>query len=569
MLMGGRAHPRACGENAHAAAVARGCRGSSPRVRGKHGGRGDIQGRFRLIPARAGKTRSSEASHSPAQAHPRACGENVASASKWGGHHGSSPRVRGKPLLLGLVVQARRLIPARAGKTSARSRSPPSRRAHPRACGENRFNTDALLRDDGSSPRVRGKPARRDRRAPPDRLIPARAGKTSTSPTPRRSRSAHPRACGENLNLADPASFPLGSSPRVRGKLPPGARADTASRLIPARAGKTRSSAPSTPPCPAHPRACGENRESPCDWHGVRGSSPRVRGKLRPPTQGARAPGLIPARAGKTPCGPGGPRTWRAHPRACGENPRQPAVMTNKAGSSPRVRGKRPGLQRHPARRRLIPARAGKTSFMSFPSWVGAAHPRACGENLDLADPASFPLGSSPRVRGKLPHVLRGRLVAGLIPARAGKTTSPSGVSPAPAAHPRACGENFQTTILPRLREGSSPRVRGKRNPAPGPRRLEGLIPARAGKTLPDLGFYRSGRSDLGNPRAFRLFWKLLIPGRPRKRRAVSGASAGSVYWPRPWASAGRIMSRMPSKSTGRQGSPQVRNSRPCSLRAL
>ena len=242
---------------------------------------------------------------------------------------------------------------------------------------------------------------------------------------------------------------------------------------------------------------------------------------------------------------------------------------TRRTGSSPRVRGKR--LRRAPrlARRGLIPARAGKTGRRRTWGRVLRAHPRACGENPPPVLRPRPGAGSSPRVRGKRPAPPRRRGGLRLIPARAGKTGDAAELSRGHWAHPRACGENGDGVAVLKGADGSSPRVRGKRPADEAPPLSHGLIPARAGKTPPDLGFYRSGRSDLGNPRAFRLFWKLLIPGRPRKRRAVSGASAGSVYWPRPWASAGRIMSRMPSKSTGRQGSPQVRNSRPCSLRAL
>ena len=238
-------------------------------------------------------------------------------------------------------------------------------------------------------------------------------------------------------------------------------------------------------------------------------------------------------------------------------------------GSSPRVRGKSREEDPRRPRRGLIPARAGKIPIGTRTSASTSAHPRACGENFQHCSFPFMRVGSSPRVRGKSEVRAAPRRGQRLIPARAGKMWSRADAATLARAHPRACGENGGPGPSAPRPWGSSPRVRGKSHrPGLRPRRNR-LIPARAGKMLPDLGFYRSGRSDLGNPRAFLLFWKLLIPGRPRKRRAASGASAGSVYWPRPWATAGRIMSRMPSKSTGRQGSPQVRNSRPCSLRAL
>ena len=47
---------------------------------------------------------------------------------------------------------------------------------------------------------------------------------------------------------------------------------------------------------------------------------------------------------------------------------------------------------------------------------------------------------------------------------------------------------------------GSSPLTRGKHCARRCRRLCPGLIPAHAGKTLPDLRFYRADRSDLGKP---------------------------------------------------------------------
>ena len=274
-------------------------------------------------------------------AHPRACGENFAAATGDLIERGSSPRVRGKPCLVELELRDRGLIPARAGKTCDVSAGGMGIPAHPRACGENLL---ALLLDAssaGSSPRVRGKPRQTHPHPGGPRLIPARAGKTTISPSPRTPSWAHPRACGENPSGSAKASATSGSSPRVRGKPrrdggdqpPPG--------LIPARAGKTITiGAPLT-----------------LIW----GSSPRVRGKPTAGILSRTTGGLIPARAGKTTgwgrLGPGA----TAHPRACGENRVRLMVRMGAEGSSPRVRGKLRLFEVIGGRRGLIPARAGKT----------------------------------------------------------------------------------------------------------------------------------------------------------------------------------------------------------------
>ena len=255
------------------------------------------------------------------------------------------------------------------------------------------------------------------------RLIPACAGKTIFSKSSIITTPAHPRVCGENQVVSPLVGGCEGSSPRVRGKPPITIRVHDRERLIPACAGKTTFSNMITYSVSAHPRVCGENCPAQARRSERPGSSPRVRGKpARRGPAGLRR-GLIPACAGKTRGRPGRAPPRGAHPRVCGENSRTPFRPPTGPGSSPRVRGKRAPHKGRVGKRRLIPACAGKTEFHAMPPRSKVAHPRVCGENQDgdaLALPA---LGSSPRVRGKLHdrHHRLGR--AGLIPACAGKTT--------------------------------------------------------------------------------------------------------------------------------------------------
>ena len=112
-----------------------------------------------LIPARAGKTKQGAKDPPKPSAHPRAGGENQEVRSEAG------------PVL--------RLIPARAGKTGWWGPSLVVRPAHPRAGGENRLDAIQKLVEAGSSPRGRGKPDTLHSQGPTARLIPARAGKTA------------------------------------------------------------------------------------------------------------------------------------------------------------------------------------------------------------------------------------------------------------------------------------------------------------------------------------------------------------------------------------------------------
>ena len=93
--------------------------GSSPRGRGKLQRAVGVDDDERLIPARAGKTPDGSGGWVPAPAHPRAGGENAAETRHGYYESGSSPRGRGKQWSCEPHSFAVRLIPARAGKTSA------------------------------------------------------------------------------------------------------------------------------------------------------------------------------------------------------------------------------------------------------------------------------------------------------------------------------------------------------------------------------------------------------------------------------------------------------------------
>ena len=216
---------------------------------------------------------------------------------------------------------------------------------------------------------------------------------------------------------------------------------------------------------------------------GVRGSSPRGRGKPPWVRLIPSRNGLIPARAGKTSTTRVEHFQHTAHPRAGGENAPSTAYPSHSPGSSPRGRGKRSCCCPFPRALRLIPARAGKTLTRLSSTSPRTAHPRAGGENPPSASAKVTTSGSSPRGRGKRFAASVRNRPAGLIPARAGKTVCRRRRRTSRAAHPRAGGENANRAKLMAPSMGSSPRGRGKRRRGPALRRQEGLIPARAGKT--------------------------------------------------------------------------------------
>ena len=233
---------------------------------------------------------------------------------------------------------------------------------------------------------------------------------------------AHPRSRGENSPASGTALRASGSSPLTRGKRSGRVAMPKRHRLIPAHAGKTPCGRTIARRCTAHPRSRGEN------------------GGGRP--SGPEAQGLIPAHAGKTTLSNLTSSLTRAHPRSRGENSSTDAIAASVSGSSPLTRGKLSGLCLGRFGPGLIPAHAGKTSSLRRRSRTRRAHPRSRGENGKPTWPAGWNPGSSPLTRGKLGY--RAPLVAtdGLIPAHAGKTLSSVSLRCPPRAHPRSRGEN-------------------------------------------------------------------------------------------------------------------------------
>ena len=190
------------------------------------------------------------------------------------------------------------IIPARAGSSTRPRRARTSPSDHPRACGEQPYGISSMPVTLGSSPRVRGAGRLEVGTVGAGRIIPARAGSRLLLSTDTGCTSDHPRACGEQIPDAVLVAIFNGSSPRVRGAGVLGGRASCHDGIIPARAGSS--------PCPPgavstsrdHPRACGEQRHLHGVVPGVVGSSPRVRGAVHPRLIVGDGRGIIPARAG-------------------------------------------------------------------------------------------------------------------------------------------------------------------------------------------------------------------------------------------------------------------------------
>ena len=213
---------------------------------------------------------------------------------------GSSPLTRGKRPTVDGDLDLVRLIPAHAGKTHPTRPAPALPAAHPRSRGENTWAIESEADHSGSSPLTRGKQVRRLSHERATGLIPAHAGKTSTSSTRHPYPKAHPRSRGENLARVSHVTRSVGSSPLTRGKRSEPSRSHGHTRLIPAHAGKTPCTRCQVWRSTAHPRSRGENGALPADGMELDGSSPLTRGKQRAPSSLQVRERLIPAHAGKT-----------------------------------------------------------------------------------------------------------------------------------------------------------------------------------------------------------------------------------------------------------------------------
>jgi len=213
--------------------------GSSPRLRGTLLRCSNDRRNLRFIPAPAGNTGPYVLDGHCAPVHPRACGEHVNEIIALVRQIGSSPRLRGTQLMASGAIGRFWFIPAPAGNTRSIRDICLGRAVHPRACGEHEEEGEGLVGQDGSSPRLRGTRQPGGRALPEIRFIPAPAGNTRRSIF---------TCCAAG-----------GSSPRLRGTQELGGFIAVEARFIPAPAGNTFDSMGEEAFQEVHPRACGEH----------------------------------------------------------------------------------------------------------------------------------------------------------------------------------------------------------------------------------------------------------------------------------------------------------------------
>ena len=145
------------------------------------------------------------------------CGEQPLSLSRLIKQTGSSPRVRGTDTGSLRPCLHRGIIPACAGNRETRPQWLSRNRDHPRVCGEQAQDAEINTSAPGSSPRVRGTVSGRRMLFANVGIIPACAGNSQQWAQTRRDQRDHPRVCGEQGKMSGSMNIRMGSSPRVRG----------------------------------------------------------------------------------------------------------------------------------------------------------------------------------------------------------------------------------------------------------------------------------------------------------------------------------------------------------------
>ena len=177
-------------------------------------------------------------------------------------------------------------------------------------------------------------------------------------------------------------------------------------------------------------------------WWSCAGSSPLARGPPGFLDWFNGTLGLIPARAGTTYRCDRVPQGWRAHPRSRGDHFIKNFNNLAGTGSSPLARGPPTKPAKRLGESGLIPARAGTTRLRYRWYLPGRAHPRSRGDHSSELNRLSAVTGSSPLARGPPFGKVKHYTPPGLIPARAGTTTSPIFSPPLDGAHPRSRGDH-------------------------------------------------------------------------------------------------------------------------------
>ena len=196
--------------------------GSPPHARGRPAKKAGSSFERRITPACAGKTVSLPQALGLGRDHPRMRGEDTSLKPVVSKKFGSPPHARGRHGTPLTDTAKAGITPACAGKTVSCSRVGALCRDHPRMRGEDSWRSSRPTSPSGSPPHARGRLHAGPVDEKPERITPACAGKTHSSPILiSRLHLDHPRMRGEDaIYYVDPITVG-GSPPHARGRLVP------------------------------------------------------------------------------------------------------------------------------------------------------------------------------------------------------------------------------------------------------------------------------------------------------------------------------------------------------------
>ena len=151
-------------------------------------------------------------------------------------------------------------------------------------------------------------------------------------------------------------------------------------------------------------------------------------------------------------------------------------------GLSPHARGNRSRSLCHLDHVRSIPACAGKPGSILPVLLPNRVYPRMRGETDSIRTTWYIAKGLSPHARGNLMPTIRPGKMQGSIPACAGKPYPISRSRPRPGVYPRMRGETDQAVVMVLDVAGLSPHARGNLIEPVPVSTIAGSIPACAGK---------------------------------------------------------------------------------------
>ena len=151
------------------------------------------------------------------------------------------------------------------------------------------------------------------------------------------------------------------------------------------------------------------------------------------------------------------------YPRVGGGNLQDFVRLMNEVGLSPRGRGKQDPLKPEPTPGGSIPAWAGETTQAFYGAGRVKVYPRVGGGNIHMRLKSALRDGLSPRGRGKRGTTNLSTTQARSIPAWAGETKYERPIAYLLEVYPRVGGGNNTDCYTLCQYRGLSPRGRGKR----------------------------------------------------------------------------------------------------------